>query len=386
MELGQYFSWFASRVLQWPSTDPTIYDLNGEATLVWLGFVVFAFALGILLADLFFSARPITFDQPSSTAMLFSLISIPLGFTVFGFVYPDLIETSLGYVLSGPIALTAGWIVMTATIRNNSGLGNSIEVQNEFRKENIVRPKQSGDLWIWVISSNPEIKSNFLSSVSNSLDDFCRTNSWSTTVPSLRSIQTKMGTVSEFGLLNGDQREARVRFWESGPASTNRNGFPSISQMDGIVILLKPTELKSLSGSFPFGAMAEFVEGNDRILEIAQTIQQDSPGFNSPVWLMIDEPNTLRFSTEERLIKFPIAIGPAWYEQITTMTSQRREELLEPLSLEKALDPNIGLNWGTGNPLFCFLPPSDSSELPFGGKEFLSFFLSSIPDARLKSR
>jgi hypothetical protein len=386
LDFEKYFTWFASQILRWPSTDPTISDLDVDATLIWLIFTIFVFALGSVLADFFLLTRPISFEISARSTAWINLTVIVCGFMLLGFLPKHLAYFSSGYFLSAPSSLILGWLAMNIAARRDASRRTSTDSEEEFTKDNVIRPKQTGDLWIWVITSNPEIKSNFLSSVLNSLDDFCRTSYWSTTSPSPRSIQTNTGTVSEFGLLNGDQREARVRFWESGPTSTKQNDFPDASEMDGIVILLKPTELKSLSGSFPFGTTTELVEGNDRILEVARIIQQDSPDFISPVWLMIDEPNTLRFSTKESLIKFPIAIGPAWYEQITTMTSQRREELLEPLSLEKALDPNIGLNWGTGNPLFCFLPQSDFSELPFGGKEFLSFFLSSIPNTRLKYR
>jgi hypothetical protein len=68
------------------------------------------------------------------------------------------------------------------------------------------------------------------------------------------------------------------------------------------------------------------------------------------------------------------------------MSLQQRERLVELLSLDKALDPNIGMDWATGNPLFCFMPQPDSPELPFGGKEFLDFFMSTIPPRKLKSR
>lgn len=328
-------------------------------------------ALGALCMSLLAVTQPFA-REPVSRGYVLILVPALLALTFVA-------ARHSGWTLTGVLVAAVSSVVggVCALLVEQSG-SISVAAEAVLLDHEVRRPKADRDRWVLVIGPAGAGKSTLVDLMGRVAVAAPARSEWHTTGPVRLSGTTYTGRVTEIPI-ERQSGECTLRFWERDHVPNATDQFPSIREIDAIIVVADPTQLTGIATSFPAGIRDSPVREHDAnvtLLDIATKAQ--TANVEPTVWLVVSKPDLLRFSIHPRLVGLPIHLGPRWRKQMATMQPQERRDLVGALGVERALDVGNHFSWGAGNPLVAYARPADGRSDSFGHDSLLDFVVGSI--------
>ena len=145
-----------------------------------------------------------------------------------------------------------------------------------------------------------------------------------------------------------------LRFWETRSIPGSEGSLLStLRDFDCVVVIIDPTRLAGVADDFPGHLSPPELryDANRLILSLVEAI----PNGHTPLVLAaLTKSDLLRFAVTPALVRFPIAVGPSWHQQLSTMLQPDRWALLDALEVRLAYARTARFDWGQGSPVFTF--------------------------------